>query len=109
MRSAAIASLLLLAACANEPRTVTAPDGGGRVSVVHGDRLVIRLPDAGGMEWMKREPPVRAVMEEAPPEGALRRFTPVTSGTQELRFEQRRAGDDGPAARVVTYEVTVPN
>ena len=101
MKPLAIACLAFLAACANEPRTITAPEGGGKVTVVHGDRLLIRLPDPGGTQWVKREPPVRAVVEEWPPEPTVRRFTPVTSGTQELRFEQ--------GARVVTYEVTVPN
>jgi len=109
VKAPAIACLALLAACANEPRTVTAPEGGGRVSVVHGERLLIRLPDPAGMEWIKREPPVRAIMEEWPPEPTVRRFTPVTSGSQELRFERRRPGSEEPAAQVVTYEVTVPN
>jgi hypothetical protein len=101
MRALLIASLACLAACANEPRTITAPEGGGKVSVIHGDRLLIRLPDPAGGEWVKREPPVRAVMEEWPPEPTVRRFTPVTTGTQELRFEQ--------GTRVLTYEVTVPD
>ena len=101
MRLLLIASLAFLAACANEPRTITAPEGGGTVSVGHGDRLLIRLPAPAGGEWVKREPAVRAVIEEWPPEPTVRRFTPVTTGTQELRFEQ--------GSRVVTYEVTVPD
>lgn len=101
MRALTLCCLLLLAACANEPRTIIAPEGGGRVSVIHGERLLIRLPDPAGGEWVKREPPVRAVVEEWPPEPAVRRFTPVTSGTQELRFEQ--------GTRVVTWQVTVPD
>ncbi|MGQ0656450.1 MAG: hypothetical protein ACT4P4_30025 [Betaproteobacteria bacterium] len=96
-----IVCLALLVACANEPRTITAPEGGGRVSVIHGDRLLIRLPDPAGGEWVKREPATRTVIEEWPPEPSVRRFTPVTSGTQELRFEQ--------GTRVVTYEVVVPD
>lgn len=109
MRLLSLACLAFLAACANEPRTVIAPDGGGKVSVIHGDRLLIRLPEPAGMEWVKREPLARAVVEEWPPEPTVRRFTPVTTGTQELRFEERKPGSDGPAARVVTYEVTVPD
>lgn len=107
MRTLAWICIALLTACANEPRTITAPEGGGSVTVGHGDRLVIPLPDAAGLEWVKREPTVRAVVEEAPPEPTLRRFTPVTTGKQELRFEARTPGSDGPAARAVTYAVTV--
>jgi hypothetical protein len=109
MRTLACICVALLAACANEPRTITAPQGGGSVTIGHGDRLLIPLPDAAGLEWVKREPPVRAVVEEGPPEPTVRRFTPVTTGKQELRFEARTPGSEGPAARVVTYEVTVPD
>ena len=109
MRPLACVCIALLAACANEPRTITAPEGGGSVTVAHGDRLLIPLPDAAGMEWVKREPPVRAVIEEGPPEPTLRRFTPVTTGKQELRFEARKPGSEDPAARVLTYEITVPD
>ena len=91
------AFLVFLAACANEPRTITAPEGGGKVEVKHGDRLVLRLPEA---DWAMHEPVTRSVFQEAPPEAGLWRFTPVLSGSETLRFES--------AGRTVTYEVTVP-
>jgi hypothetical protein len=97
MNRACALSLLLLAACANEPVTVTAPEGGGKVSVKHGDRLVLPLPQG---DWAMREPITRAVFQEAPPQDGLWRFTPVLSGSETLRFES--------AGRTVTYEVTVP-
>jgi len=48
------------------------------------------------------------VMAEAAPERDGVRMTPVRSGSETLRFEERPLRGEGEAKRVVSYEITVP-
>ena len=104
---------LFLAGCSttwdpHAPGTIVAPETGGEVEVRHGQRLQVKLPTVEqGSEWRRREPMTMAVIAEAAPEPDGVRMTPVRSGKETLRFEERAAGGDGEAKRVVTYEVTV--
>ena len=116
-----VLSVLLLPGCAwlndftgirdpHAPKTVTADDSGGEVSVDHGQRLRIRLPAdaASGYEWRRVEPQILMVIVEGPPGQDTWTFTPVRTGTETLRFEYRRPEDESAAAqRAVTYEITV--
>ena len=49
-----------------------------------------------------------AVIAETAPQPDGVRMTPVRSGKETLRFEERPAAGDGEAKRVVSYEITVP-
>lgn len=92
------------------PSTVVADEGGGAVTVKHGNRL--RLPLAtdpkSGYEWRRVEPQILSVVAEGPadPEGIS--FTPVRSGEEKLRLEYRPL-TGGAAQRTVDYAVTVPD
>lgn len=114
LRSLAAFAAAALAGCSttwdpHAPRTITAPETGGEVRVDHGQRLHIRLPAAAqGMEWRRREPVVTAVIAEGPVAADGQRMTPVRSGKETLRFEERLVQGEGVASRVVAYEVTVP-
>jgi hypothetical protein len=91
------------------PGTITAPESGGEVQVRHGQRLQVKLPAAEeGSEWRTREPMTIAVMAVAAPERDGVRMTPVRSGKETLRFEERPLRGEGEAKRVVSYEITVP-
>ena len=91
------------------PGTITAPESGGEVRVKHGQRLQVKLPAAEeGNEWRSREPMTMAVMAVAAPERDGVRMTPVRSGKESLRFEERPLRGEGEAKRVVSYEITVP-
>jgi predicted secreted protein len=114
MRSA-IVLLLLAAGCSttwdpHAPKTVTAGSDGGAVTVKHGQRL--RLPlatdPAGQYEWRLAEPPVRAVLAEAPGDEKGLNFTPVRSGEEQLRLEYRPVSGEGAPQRILSYDVTVP-
>lgn len=103
-RVPAALALLLLAACATSwdphaPRTVVAGEQGGAVTVRHGQRLRIELPNIAA--WTRDEPEVVAVVPQGPPEADAWMFTPVRNGRETLRFAM--------AERTVTYEVTVPD
>lgn len=106
--------LLLLAGCSttwdpHSPSTIVAPETGGEVEVQHGQRLQVKLPAASeGSEWRRREPVTMAVIAESAPQPDGVRMTPVRSGKETLRFEERPAVGDGEAKRVVSYEITVP-
>jgi len=106
--------VLLLAGCSttwdpHAPGNVTAPESGGEVTVKHGQRLQVKLPAAEeGNEWRTREPITMAVIAVAPPERDGVRMTPVRSGKETLRFEERPLRGEGDAKRVVSYEITVP-
>jgi hypothetical protein len=90
------------------PGTITAPESGGEVQVRHGQRLQVKLPAAEeGSEWRTREPMTIAVMAVAAPERDGVRMTPVRSGKETLRFEERPLRGEGEAKRVVSYEITV--
>jgi hypothetical protein len=104
----------LLAGCAarwdpHAPRTVTASEQGGRVTVQHGDRLRLPLASdpASGYEWRLVEPIVPMVLAEGPPQPQGINFTPVRTGDEQLRLEYRPITGDGPASRSVSYDVTV--
>jgi hypothetical protein len=91
------------------PSTITAPESGGEVRVKHGQRLQVKLPAAEeGNEWRTREPMTIAVMAVAAPERDGVRMTPLRSGMETLRFEERPLRGEGEAKRVVSYEITVP-
>jgi hypothetical protein len=98
--------VFLLAGCSttwdpHAPRTITAPETGGDVTVKHGQRLQVKLPAAAaGGEWRTREPMTPVVIAEGAPAADGIRMTPVRSGEETLRFE------DGE--RSVSYKVTVP-
>ena len=109
-----LVSLLLLGGCStpwdvHAPRNITAAENGGEVTVKHGQRLEVKLPAAAeGNEWRTREPITMAVMAVAAPERDGVRMTPVRSGKETLRFEERPLRGEGEAKRVVSYEITVP-
>jgi hypothetical protein len=112
---ATVALLLLAAGCSttwdpHKPKTVTASDEGGPVTVKHGQRL--RLPLAtepgGQYEWRLAEPPVRSVLAEGPGDQKGLNFTPVRSGEEQLRLEYRPVSGEGAPQRIVSYDVTVP-
>jgi predicted secreted protein len=107
-------ALLALAGCAtgnldpHRPRTIEAQAEGGSVSVKHGQRVHVPISAAeSGYLWRMREPMVMAIVVEGPlaPEGLY--FTAVRSGDEKLRLEYAKAGDDTPAERTVTYDVSV--
>ena len=107
--------LLLLAGCStvwdpHKPKTVSAGDEGGPVTVKHGQRLHLPLAaDPGGQyEWRLAEPPVRAVLAEGPADEKGLNFTPVRSGEEQLRLEYRPVSGEGAPQRIVSYDVTVP-
>ena len=111
----AIVLLALAAGCSttwdpHAPKTVTASDDGGAVTVKHGQRLHLPLAaDPGGQyEWRLAEPPVRAVLAEAPADEKGLNFTPVRSGEEQLRLEYRPMSGGGAPQRIVSYDVTVP-
>lgn len=110
----AILPLLFLAGCAapwdiHAPRTIVAPEAGGEVEVGHGHRLLVKLPaPAQGNEWRLREPVTMAVMAEGVAGEKGLRMTPVRSGKETLRLEERPLRGEGEAKRVVSYEITVP-
>jgi predicted secreted protein len=110
-----IVLVLLGAGCSttwdpHAPKTVTASDEGGAITVKHGQRL--RLPlatDPGGQyEWRLAEPPVRAVLAEGPGDEKGLNFTAVRSGEEQLRLEYRPVSGEGAPQRIVSYDVTVP-
>jgi hypothetical protein len=106
--------LMFLAGCSttwdpHAPGTVTAPESGGEVRVKHGQRLQVKLPAAAeGNEWRSREAMTVVVMAVAAPGPDGVRMTPVRSGSETLRFEERPLRGEGEAKRVVSYEITVP-
>ena len=111
----AIVLVVLAAGCSttidpHAPKTVTASDEGGRVTVNHGQRLHLPLAtEPGGQyEWRLAEPPVRAVVAEGPVDEKGLNFTPVRSGEQRLRLEYRPVSGEGAPQRIVSYDVTVP-
>jgi len=112
MRIAPLVALVAIAGCSTSwdphaPKTVTASDDGGAVSVHHGDRLHLPLTAEEGYEWRLVEPPVRMVLAEGPPAEQGLDFTPVRTGAEQLRLEYRPIAVEAPAQRSVTYDVTV--
>src|SRR5262249_132681 len=92
------------------PKTVTAPEGGGELTVKHGQRLRIPLPaeaTGDGYQWRQRAPIVMAGIIEGPPEGHGGSFPAVRTGKETLKLELARPGD-ADVKRTVTYEVEVP-
>jgi hypothetical protein len=107
----ALILLMALAGCSttldpHKPRTIEAGADGGAVSIRHGQRLHVPLPVQAGYEWKLVEPRVMAVVAEGPPTAEGQYFTPVRSGAEKLRIEQRASRDAAPQ-RVLTYDVTV--
>jgi hypothetical protein len=113
MRLLVVASVLALAGCESlwdphAPKTVVAPETGGAVTVKHGQRLEVRLPEVtAGNEWRPREPITQMVVAVTPPQPGGYHMTPVRSGTETLRFEEVPAVGQGQAQRSIAYEVTV--
>ena len=90
------------------PRTITAPEAGGEVTVKHGQRLRVPVPaPEAGYDWLKREPVTVVVMAEGLVDAQGLQFTPVRSGKETLLLELRKPNEDA-AKRTITYEVTVP-
>jgi predicted secreted protein len=111
----AIVLVVLAAGCStvwdpHAPKTVTAGDEGGAVTVKHGQRLHLPLATepGGKYEWRLAEPPVRAVVAEGPADEKGLNFTPVRSGEQQLRLEYRPVSGEGAPQRIVSYDVSVP-
>jgi len=105
---------IVLAGCSttwdpHAPKTVRAGDGGGSLSLKHGQRLYIPLAadPNGGYEWHRVEPPVVVVVPDGParPEGM--QFTPVRTGSEKLAFEYRPVAGGESAQTTVSYDVTV--
>jgi hypothetical protein len=102
--SAAAASLVL-AGCAtgrldpHRPKTITASEEGGQVSLDHGQRLFVPLKSEPGSDWKRIEPPIMTVIAESAPELDGQMFTTVRSGKETLVFQK--------ADRKVTYEIEV--
>jgi hypothetical protein len=92
------------------PKTVWADEGGGAVTVKHGDRLRIPLASdpAGTYEWRRAEPGLPVVVPQGPPDAQGFVFTPVRSGDEKLRMEYRPMSGEGAAQRTVSYDVSVP-
>jgi len=116
LRCLAILGVALLAGCSTSrwdihaPKTVVAPEGGGELTVKHGQRLRIPLPaeaQGDGYSWRQRAPLVMAVIIEGPPEGNVWSFTPVRTGKETLRLELAKPGEE-EVKRTITYEVEVP-
>lgn len=112
MKYAIVLFALLAAGCSttrdpHAPRTISVGESGGEVTVRHGQRLRINLPQSAGYEWAKSEPGVQVVIPEGPPNAGVWPFTPVRTGQQQLRFEYRREGAQSAPEKVVAYEVTV--
>ena len=118
MRPAAILSVLLLAALAgcsttrdpHAPRTIRAGEAGGPITLDHGQRLFIGLPSdpASGHEWRRVEPMIMTVVPVGAPEPGGMWFTPVRSGSENLRFEYRPLSSESAAAqKAVSYDITV--
>ncbi len=106
MRRWLLIPIAFLSGCAttwdpHAPRTIVAGEGGGPVTVTHGQRLRIDLPKVGDYAWTREEPEFVVVVPQGPPEADAWTFTPVRSGKQTLRFAM--------AERTVEYEVTVPD
>ena len=106
---------LLAAGCSTSwdphaPKTVTASEEGGAVSVKHGQRLHLPLAAEPGSayEWRLAEPPVRMVVAQGPGDQRGLDFTPVRSGEEQLRLEYRPVSGEGAPQRIVSYNVTVP-
>lgn len=105
--------LLLLAGCSttwdpHAPKTLVAAEGGGSVSMQHGQRLRIPLIAAdSAFEWRPVEPRIVAVMAQGAPNGEGFLFTPVRSGSEKLVFEYRPVEGEGTAQKAVSYDVTV--
>lgn len=113
MRVLLLAAVLALAGCESlwdphAPKTVVAPETGGAVTLKHGQRLEVRLPEAtSGNEWRPREPMTQMVVAETASRTNGVHMTPVRSGTETLRFEEVPAVGQGQAQRSIAYEVTV--
>lgn len=112
---AALVACAGLAGCAglwdvHGPKTVVADPNGGAVTVEHGDRLRLPLASdpASGYEWRKAEPQILTVVAEGPSDRDGLNFTPVRTGTEQLRLEYRPITGDGAAQRTVSYDITVP-
>ena len=111
----ALVIALLAAGCSTSwdphaPKTVTASDDGGAVTVKHGQRLHLPLAAEPGSpyEWRLAEPPVRMVVAQGPGNQRGLDFTPVRSGEEQLRMEYRPVTGEGAPQRIVSYNVTVP-
>jgi len=76
--------------------------------VEHGDRLRLPLAAESGYEWRKVEPQILAVVAEGPADADGLNFTPVRTGTEQLRLEYRPVTGDAAAQKTVSYDVTVP-
>ena len=79
----------------HRPKTLEARAEGGKVSLDHGQRLRIPL----GAEYVRREPPIMAVVAEGAPQPDAQMFSPVRTGKETLKFEAPN--------RTVTYEIEV--
>lgn len=106
MKRSLLGVVVLISGCAttwdpHAPSTIVAGEGGGPVTVKHGQRLRVDLPKVGDYAWTREEPQMPVVVPQGPPETDAWMFTPVRSGTETLRFAM--------AQRTVTYEVTVPD
>lgn len=113
MKRALVAGVVLLAGCAglwdvHGPKTVVANPNGGAVTVEHGDRLRLPLATENGYEWRKVEPQIVSVVAQGAADADGLSFTPVRTGTEQLRLEYRPIGADGTAQKTVSYDVTVP-
>jgi predicted secreted protein len=120
----AAAAALVLSGCGSwfgpfglglpQPVNLGAEDSGADVRLKHAQQMVVRLPAApgSGYAWALREPPTGVVKPETAPreeqDAETWVFTPVREGTQQLRFEHRRAAQaDAPPAGVVSYSISV--
>jgi hypothetical protein len=101
----ATAASLVLAGCStgsldpHRPKTITASEEGGQVSLSHGQRLFVPLKSEPGNDWKRIEPPIMMIIAESAPELDGVMFTTVRSGTETLVFQK--------ADRKVTYEIEV--
>jgi predicted secreted protein len=115
-RGLAALLVLALAGCVarswdpHAPKTVTASQEGGALTVNHGARLRIPLANdpAGEYEWRRVEPQILKVVAEGPPDAEGQSFTPVRSGEEKLTLEYRPVSGQGAAQRAVSYDITVP-
>lgn len=114
MRLLLIVIAFALAGCSttrdpHAPKTITARDTGGPITLSHGQRLFIFLASdpASGYEWRRVEPLVVMVVPVGAPLPQGSWFTPVRSGTETLRFEYRPLSGDATPQKTVSYDVTV--
>jgi hypothetical protein len=110
---AALIACAALGGCAglwdiHGPKTVVANANGGAVTVEHGDRLRVPLTTENGYEWRRVEPRILTIVAEGPSDGQGLNFTPVRTGTEQLRLEYRPLTGDAAAQLTVSYDVTVP-